>query len=196
MIVKDYTGEIMNLKMKYAPELPGIPWNNVSLKISFPVLSTGNDWFVDLSLYRLFNRKFLRRLAYGVEANIYVTTISVSHPTFMNLEPSVADSAYIHAFMGPSLLFWIIPPEKRFFSSYTGCTFSYNYSDPGVTFQPFAGTRMFMDLNKAVNLEIRYTNYTADVVRYTFNPYGNAGRYKAGENFEKLSINLGIQVVF
>jgi len=196
MIVKDYTGEIMNLKMKYNPVLPAIPKHNLNLKISFPMLSLNDDWFVGFSAYRLLGNGFLRRAALGIEADVYITTITVSHPTFINLGTATSDSAYIHPFLGPSVLFWIVPPEKRYFSTYTGCTFAYNFSTPGMIFQPFAGTRMFLDLNKAINVELRYAGYRADVVHYIFNGYGDAARYKMKEIFEKLSLNIGIQVAF
>jgi len=195
MVVKEYTGEVMHMKMKYAEMLPIIPKYNLGLKISFPVMSVSNDWFVGISAYRNLGKGFWRRINLGVEADAYITTITVSHPTFINLPQSSSDSTYIHPFTGPSLLLWIVPPEKRYFSTYTGSTVAYNFSKSGVIFQPFAGTRVFLDLNKAINLELRYTGYQADVIHYVFNGYGDSSRHKEQEFFRKLSLNLGIQIV-
>ncbi len=196
MTINEYTGDILYMRMKYEPNLPVIPYNNLNFKISFPLLSLDNDWFVSLSYYRLINSSYLRRLAYGVEANMYVTTLSVTNNTFRGLDPSTVDSSYINVFAGPSVLFWFIPPEKRMLSSYAGCTFAYNFSNPALVFQPFIGTRFFLDMNKAVNIEIRYCKYNADVVHYTFNPYGSAFRYNVESTFDKLNANIGIQIVF
>jgi hypothetical protein len=196
MIFSEYTGEIMDLKMKYESILPNVSYNSVNFKLSLPVLSLDDDWFVSFSYYRLLNNNRLRRIAYGIEANTYITTVSVTHNTFRGLEPSRSDSSYIDAFVGPSVLFWFIAPEKRFFSTYGGCTFSYNINKPALVFQPFVGSRLFIDLNKAISLELRYCEYKTDIVHYSFNPYGRASRYTVEDTFDKLNANLGIQIVF
>ena len=196
MKVNEYSGEIMNLKMKYEKNLPKVPYNNVNFKLSFPVMSFNDGWFMGLSYYRLINTQNLRRIAYGFEANMYITTVSVTHNTFSGLEPSTVDSTYINAFVGPSALLWLVPPEKRKFSTYAGCTFAYNISKPELVFQPFIGTRYFLDINKAFSFEMRYCEYKADVVNYTFNPYGSAFTYIVERTFSSLHASLGIQVVF
>ena len=196
MKVNEYSGEIMNLKMKYEKNLPKVPYNNLNFKLSFPVLSLNDEWFIGLSYYRLINNQKLRRIAYGIEANTYITTVSVIHNTFSGLEPSTVDSTYISTFVGPSALLWLIPPEKRKFSTYAGCTFAYNFNKPALVFQPFFGTRYFLDINKAISFEIRYCEYKADVVNYTFNPYGSAYTYNVERTFSNLHASLGIQVVF
>ena len=186
----------MYLRMKYENKLPAIPCNSLNFKLSFPLLSFDEDWFVGISYYRSVNRQFWRRLALGIDANMYITTVSVIHNTFRNLEPATADSSYIHAFAGPSVLVRLVPPENRMFSTYAACTFAYNFSNPEIIIQPFLGTRYFLDMNKAVSLEIRYCEYKADVVHYMFNPYGSAFHYKVESIFDKLHANLGIQIVF
>ncbi len=196
MTVNEYSGEIMYMKMKYEKILPVVPYNNFNFKLSFPVLSFKDDWFMALSYYRLINTHSLKRFAYGFDANMYITTVRVTHNTFWGLEPSTVDSTYINAFVGPSLLVWLIPPEKRKFSTYTGCTFAYNFSKPALIFQPFIGTRFFLDINKAISFEIRYCEYKADIVHYVFNPYGSAFTYSVERTFSKLHANLGIQIVF
>jgi len=196
MTIHEYTGDIMHLKMKYESTLPVISYNSLNFKLSFPVFSLDDDWFVSLSYYRLLNTNRLKRIAYGIDVNTFITTVSVTHNTFRGLEPSTSDSSYISTFAGPSLLFWLIPPEKRLFSTYAGCTFAYNFNKPALVFQPFFGSRVFIDLNKAISLEIRYCEYKTDIIHYTFSPYGNAMRYEVESTFEKLHANLGIQIVF
>lgn len=196
MIFSEYTGEVMQVKMKYASMLPEMPANNLNLKLAFPFATSDHDWFVDLSYYRVLNKTNLKRIAWGIDGNMYVSPISVSYPTLPNLEPSKSDSSYITGFLGPSLLFWIIRPDRRRFSTYSGCTFSILLSKPQFVLQPFIGTRYFLDINKAISLEFRYFEYDRDVTHYIFNYYGNATPYTKSQHFVKFHINLGIQVVF
>jgi hypothetical protein len=194
--INEYQGEVMELKMKYDSDLPVVPINNLNLKLGFPFISFQSDWYVGLSYYRLVNNSKLRRFAYGIDADMYVTTISVSHATFPGLNKAVADSSYKHGFIGPSLLFWMIRPEKRKLSSYAGLTCALDLNNTKLNVQAFLGTRLFLDMNKAICLELRYTEYNADIVHYTFNSYGNAGKYLVSEKLNKLNACLGVQVVF
>ncbi len=196
MTFSEYTGKVMQIKMKYASKLPEIPANNLNLKLAFPFSTSDHDWFVDLSYYRVLNKTSLKRIAWGIDGNMYVSSISVTYPTLPNLEPAKADSSYITGFLGPSLLFWIIRPDRRRFSTYAGCTFSILLSKPQFVLQPFIGTRYFLDINKAISLEFRYFEYDRDVTHYIFNYYGNATHYTKSQHFVKFHINLGIQVVF
>ncbi|MBA7552349.1 hypothetical protein ES705_44910 [subsurface metagenome] len=196
MIFKEYKGEIMQLKMKYTSKLPVIPVNNLNLKLAFPFTSLDNDWYVNLTYYRLLNKTNLKRFAIGIDGNMYVSTISVSHNTLNGLDPVSSDSSYITGFIGPSVLFWLISPDRRKFSTYVGCTFSVQLNKPQLVFQPFIGTRFFVDINKALSLEIRYASYDRDIVHYNFNYYGNAERYTVSKHFDIIHLNLGVQVVF
>lgn len=196
MRFKDYTGEIMKLKMRYNNKLPSIPLNEVSLKLSFPVLSSDEDWFVDISYYRLINETNLRRFALGLDANMFITNVTSEIETLDGLEPSGYDSSYVSATIGPSLLFWFIPPDNRKFGSYAGCLFAWNIGRPEIVFQPFIGTRYFLDQNKAFSLELRYAELQDDIYQYEFNYYGNAYRSSATQTFKKFHLNFGIQVVF
>jgi hypothetical protein len=196
MVINEYRGEIMELKMRYEPSLPDVPLNCINLKLAFPFISTQSDWFVSLSYYRLINGTKLRRLAYGAEGNLYVSNISVRHNTFPGLKQAIADSSYLDGFIGPSVLFWIICPEKRYFSSYTGLTCAFHMGNPEITFEPFIGTRIFLDMNKALSLELRYSEFHTDIIHYTFNPFGNAQHYTLTEKLDKLHACLGIQIAF
>ncbi len=196
MIVNEYNGEVMQIKMKYTSKLPEMPSNNLNLKLAFPFTTSDHDWFVDISYYRALNKTNLKRIALGVDGNMYVSTISVSYPTLPGLEPAASDSSYITGFVGPSVLFWILSPDRRRFSTYTGCTFSIQLNDPQFVLQPFIGTRYFLDINKALSFEFRYAEYDRYVTHYEFNPYGNASRYSVSEHFVKFHFNLGIQIVF
>ncbi len=196
LVFNEYTGEVMQLKMKYEGVLPMIPLNNLSLKLGFPFTSIESDWFVSLSYYRSINTHILRRLALGVEGNMYISNIAVTHTTFPGLEPSSADSSYIIGFIGPSALIWIIPPEIRYFSTYAGITIAKGINSTAFAYQPFIGTRMFLDMNKAISVEVRYTEFDQEIVHYIFNPYGNAYRYTEKERLVKLHANIGVQITF
>ncbi|MBN1598596.1 MAG: hypothetical protein JW894_09905 [Bacteroidales bacterium] len=191
----EYSGEIMNIKMKYDKYLPEVPLNNINLKLAFPFSSFDDDWFVSLSYYRLINANKLKRVAFGIDGNMFITTLSVNHETFPGVQAS-KDSSYITGFVGPSVLIWLISPDRRNFSSYIGSTFGLKLNNPEFVFQPVIGTRLFLDINKALSLECRYSAFDIDVVNYTFNSYGDADRYTVRQHFNKININLGIQIVF
>jgi hypothetical protein len=196
MKFSDYSGEVMHIKMKYAPKIPEMPVSNLNLKLAFPFATSDNDWFVAISYYRLLNAGNLKRVALGLDASMYVSTVNTTYPTLPGLEPSTSDSSYITGFIGPSLLVWVISPDRRKFSTYAGCTFSIQLSETQFVIQPFIGTRYFLDINKAVNLEIRYSEYDRDVIHYEFNPYGNITKYAVSEHFVKFHVNLGVQIIF
>jgi hypothetical protein len=196
MTFNEYKGEIMQMRMKYESRLPVIPGNNLNLKLGFPFLSVGEDWFVSLSYYRLINKAKLKRLAYGIDANMYITNVTVSHPTFDGLEHAEADSSYISTFLGPSVLFWIRSPEQRVLSSCAGVTLALEMESRVFTPQFFVASRWFLDLNKAISLELRYCEFDMDVTHYVFNPYGNAYKSEISEKFTKVHATLGIQIVF
>ncbi|MBN1951285.1 MAG: hypothetical protein JW801_08770 [Bacteroidales bacterium] len=194
MKFQDYTGEIMEFRMKYESVLPAPPKSNINLKLGFPALSLSNDWYMGLSYYRHVGN--INRLAYGLDVNMYITNFTVPVETFEGLDPREADSSYINAFVGPSLLYYFIKPDTRWFSSYAGCTFSMNLTELAFVPQLFLGSRIFLDLNKALGLEIRYTEFARTVTHYTFNPYGKAYSSEVSEVFTKLHATIGIQVVF
>lgn len=170
--------------------------NNISFKLSFPFLSSEKDWFVDIAYYRLLNATNLRRFAIGLDANMFITSLTDEIETLEGLESSEYDSSYVTGTIGPSALFWFISPENRKFGSYAGCTFAWNIGRPEIVFQPVLGTRYFLDQNKAFSLELRYAKFNDDIVQYTFNYYGNAYKTESTQIFNKLHLNLGIQVVF
>ncbi len=194
--VDDYQGEITKIQMKYNRALPEVSQNYSALKLSFPFVSMHNDWFVSLSYHRLFNTTSLRRFGAGIDVNSYITIFTVEHETLQGLGTATFDSSYISVFIGPSLMFWIIPPEKRYLSTYAGLALSWQFGKSVVIPQPYIGTRVFLDLNKSLSLELRYANYKDDIRYYTFNNYGNADSYVSSTTLEKLSLNFGIQVVF
>jgi hypothetical protein len=196
MPAKEFSGDILNVKMKYSSKLPVQSKNNLSLKLGFPFSSTENDWFIDLTYFRSLKIKSFNRLMGGFDVNMILTTVSVSHPTFPGLQESVSDSSYISGFAGPSLIFWLTPPENRYFSTYAGANAAFSLNKKGFAFQPYVGTLVFLDLNKAISIELRHVSYELDVVHYEFNPYGNAFRKAELKEFNEFLLNIGIQIVF
>lgn len=192
---KEYDGDILNVKMKYASELPYFPSNNFSLKIGFP-LNRFNDWFINFGYHRLLTINNFERLGVGAEICALVTNVSVSHVTFPGLQNSVTDSSYISTLLGPTALLYITKPTNRHYSFYTGINTSIILNNGSFSFQPFVGGKHYLDLNKALILEIRYMNYAVDVTNYRFNPYGNAEPYQISKEFQNLLINFGLNVSF
>jgi hypothetical protein len=195
MVLSDYTGDIIDIKMKYASKLSSLPKNCMSLKLSFPFLTIENNWLVDLSYYRMLNGIYLNRFSMGIDANLLLTPVSVSHTTFRN-NSATFDTSYFSGYVGPSLLFWIIKPDKRYFSTYVGLTSGMRLNDGNLFIQPFIGSRIFIDFNKAVSIELRNASYDLDVVHYTFNPFGNAYRTIESENFNDFMLDIGLQIAF
>jgi hypothetical protein len=196
MKFNEYTGEIMELHMRYESKLPVVPKENIALKLSFPLLSADNDWFVDLSYTRLVNTTSLRRLGLGLDLSLFVTTVTVEHPTLEGLGPSYYDSSYISLTIGPSAQFWLTVPEARNFGTYIGAVLAWHVGKPEVVFQPCIGSRLFLDLNKSISFELRYASFSEDIVNYSFNYYGNAYSSIKTQQLEKLHMNIGIQVIF
>lgn len=196
MTFNEYTGEIIQFKMNYSSSLPNVPLNSLNLRLGFPFLSADRDWFVSLSYYRLLNNTNLRRIGIGLEGDMFLSTITVSHPTLPGRDIASYDSSYVFSFAGPSAMFWILEPERRFFGTYAGCTFSFKLDNGNFIPQPFIGTRFFLDINKAVSFEFRYAEFSSEISHYTFNLYGNASKEILREKFRKINVNLGIQIVF
>jgi hypothetical protein len=195
MVLSDYSGDIINVKMKYASKLSVQPNNCLNLKLTFPFLSIENNWFVDLAYYRMLKGKFLNRFSIGLDANLLLTPISVSHHTFGE-NTATFDTSYFTGTVGPSVLFWIVKPENRYFSTYAGLTAGIGLENGDFSVQPFLGTRVFIDFNKAISLELRQISYDIDVVHYTFNPYGNAFKSSVTEEFMDYLLSVGIQIIF
>jgi len=199
MPVKEFTGDIMQVKMKYTSKLPKLSSSGLSLKLGFPFTTSENDWFIDLAYYRSLKIKNFNRLSIGLNANMLLTTVTSkvsSDSTFPGLAVSEGDSSYISWFIGPSLLFWIFPPDNRYFSTYIGLTGAYSLNKKNFSLQPFIGTRVFLDFNKAISIELRHVSYDLDVVQHTFNPYGNAYRNSQLTEFKEYIVDIGIQIVF
>jgi len=195
MVLADYSGDIMEVKMKYTSKLPVQTNNCLSLKLAFPFISSNSDWLIDLSYYRTLKIKNLNRISVGLDASLILSPVSVSDTTFLN-NTATFDTSYISGYVGPSILFWLIRPENRYFSTYAGLTAGIGLDDGDFFFQPFIGTRIFVDFNKSISIELRHVSYDLEIVRYTFNAYGNAYRSTTLENFQDYLLDVGIQIVF
>ena len=190
----DYSGELIRYRMVYADTLPYLPGNNISLKIAWPVTSSA-DWYLGLSYYRLLKIAELRRIAAGVDVSMVTSGQIIEYETLPGIEEDF-DSTYITGFAGPSLLFFLTKPYTRRFSTYVGCTFAFAFNNGEITYQPVAGTRFFLDMNKSISIDFRYLSYNFDIKKFRFNYLGQAESYYASKLEERLILNFGLQICF
>lgn len=196
----EYSGEIIPVKLRYESYLTKVGKSYLAFKFTPPVF---DNWLVSLAYYRAINSKN-NKLSLGLEGTMLISSITTQHATFRDLNNSTdsvyqvssADSSYLSTFLGPSVLYQINSPLQRHFGFYAGVAFPYCFQSKKVAVQPFAGSRFFLDLNKAFIAEIRYVSYNLDVVHYIFNPYGNASRYTKNESFNKFILKFGLQIYF
>jgi hypothetical protein len=197
MTIGDYSGEIMDLKMKYASKLTRYYLNDINLNFGFPYTTGLGDWFAGLSYYRIAKISNFQRIALGLEANLIVSKITTEvQNTVPGLNLAKADTTYISYYIGPSALLWILSPDRRYFATYAGCAVAYEFNQNEIGFQPFLGTRVLLDFNKALKIELRYVSYDLDVVNYSFNLKGNAYRKLTNNEFHEFMVNIGFQVLF
>ena len=96
----------------------------------------------------------------------------------------------------PHVTFWLTNPERRNYAFYTGIGFPFYFQSNNWGLQTFLGGRFFLDINKALLIEVRYTNYRLQVNSYQFNSYGNALMETIDKEFKKVLVNLGLQICF
>ncbi len=190
----DYTGELVKYKIRYADSIPELRDNSFSLKLAYP-LSSGSGWFLGGSYYRLIKIGEFRRVAPGIEVSMVTLSENIEYVTFSGLEASY-DTTYITGMAGPSLLVYLTRPDIRRFCTYLGSTFAWSFNKAEFIYQPFAGVRFFLDMNKSVSIDLRYLSYHFEAKRYTFNYLGNADSYFINKSDERLLINLGLQICF
>ena len=180
--------------MKYADSIPDMPFNTFSLKLAYP-FGRESGWFLGLSYYRLFKTGNFKRLAAGIDIDVLTLRETVKQNTFSGLETSF-DTTYINGMAGPSLLFYLTKPNLRRFNTYIGSTFALTFSSAEFVYQPFAGVRFFIDMNKSISFDIRYLAYHFEAKGYRFNYLGNADSYIIKKTDERLILNLGLQICF
>jgi hypothetical protein len=190
----DYSGELIRYRMFYADTVPYLPDNNIGLKIAWPVTSSA-DWYLGLSFYRLLGIGKFERLAVGADISMVTSGQIIEYETLPGIEKDY-DSTYITGFAGPSALLFLTKPYLRRFSTYIGCTFALAFNNGEISYQPFTGTRFFLDMNKSINVELRYLSYNFDIKRYRFNYLGQAESYYANKLDERLILNFGLQINF
>ena len=190
----DYTGELVKYRLKYADTVPNLTDNNLGLKISWPI-GPESGWFLGLSYYRLLNIRNFKRIAAGLDVSVVTSNQSIDHETLPGIEVPF-DSTYINGFAGPSILLYLTKPDIRRFSTYVGCTFAFSFNSGEFTYQPIAGTRFFLDMNKSFSFDVRYIAYHLDVKRFNFNYLGQAESYFSNKLDERILLNLGLQICF
>lgn len=198
--IADYDGEIIPVKMNYATRLSTFPRHNIALKFCPPFT---DSWSVGLDYTYMLNVGSFNRIGIGLESKMLFTKVESEIATFPNVSgtdpasiPGNSDSTYTSGMFMPHLTFWLTNPEKRFFSFYAGAGFPFAVPINKFFVQPFIGSRLYLDINKALLLEIRYVNYELDIVEYAFNAYGNAYRTESINTYNNLMFNIGLQVSF
>ncbi len=191
----EYTGNLLKLKMRYAPVIPDLSRHNLSLRLSFPFL-TKDNWFIDLSYYYRIPFKNFNRLAAGGDISLIFAAHTSQYSTLPGADEASVDSIYLNAFAGPSVIFWITSPDRRYFSTYTGISAGLSLLNRGVSIQPFVGSRVFLDMNKSLFFEARYLSYEMKVKEYIFSEFGNAVDYDIQVRKSDILLNFGIQVNF
>ncbi len=182
----------MDLNLKYADKLPYFPEHNIGIRFAIPIK---NNWSLNLNYYKHLSINGFRRLALGIESSMLVHNKTVELSTFPG-QTAKADTSYIFGAIAPSVSFWITNPMERFYALYFGVSAPFIFPENQISISPFIGSRLYIDLNKAITLEMRYHNFNFESVNYSFNPYGNAQSLKTEDTFEQIMINLGLQVSF
>ncbi|MBN1115995.1 MAG: hypothetical protein JXA77_02235 [Bacteroidales bacterium] len=201
MKCNDYDGSIISVKLKYSEQLTFTPKHNFSLKATLPVF---DSWLFALGYSHLLNIGDFNRIGIGFEGGMVVSTITSELPTFPDIQNSTdssyivetSDTSYTSGFIGPKVTIWLNNPLNRKFGMYAGISAPYFLSQKEFHLHPFIGTRIYLDLNKALFVEAKYISYKLDVLEYSFNPYGNASSNTINQSINKLLINLGLLVSF
>jgi hypothetical protein len=196
----DYNGNIIDLKLKYDLLLPKLNRMNISFKVTPPFF---DNWLVSLGYYQTLKTKN-NKFNLGLEGSMLVSNISTQFETFRDItnksdsiyQISTVDSSYLSTTIGPTIYYYFNNPLRRNFGIYAGLAVPFCFQSKKLSIQPYAGSRFLLDLNKALTVEVRYISYNLNVTRYNFNPYGNASYYIKNETFNKLILNIGLQVYF
>jgi len=190
----EYDGSILKLKMRYADSVPDLGKNNFHLKFTNP-FGNNSRWFLNFSYYRNIKFNNFNRLYLGGEFSINTKTMKVNIdglPQYLNFISY--DTSYINYFVGPSALLFITKPERRYFSSYISLGLLYSSANNNIIFQPSIGTKIFLDMQKSLNIELRYLNYDLKIKNYIFNYYGDAIPYYKTINDKSIIFTFGLQI--
>ncbi|NBC82341.1 MAG: hypothetical protein GVY19_03070 [Bacteroidetes bacterium] len=198
----EYDGDLMDIRLNYAQYIPDFPRHNLNLKLVPPLkpLHIGADykgWFLSMSyLQHISSVNFFRRFSIGAELSVSTSEYSDKFNLLPNENDAIIDSFYIDGYAGPTLKFWIIEPQNRMFSTYIGNTLGFSFKTGDLVNQPYIGTRYFLDLSKAISLELRYLSHQIEITEFKGNVSGSAIRSTKSVLNEKIMVNLGVQVIF
>lgn len=190
----EYDGTILKLKMKYADSIPDLGKNNFHLKFTNP-FGNNSRWFLNFSYYRNIKFNKFNRLYLGGEFSLNTKTMQVSIdglPQYLNFISY--DTSYMNYFIGPSALLSITKPERRYFSSYISLGFLYSSANNNFILQPSLGTKIFLDMQKSLTIELRYLNYDLKIKNYIFNYYGDAIPYYKIITDKSIIFTFGLQI--
>ncbi len=191
-LFKEYSGKLLTYRMRYENMIPDIPSNQLSLKLAPPFLSNG-VWYIDLSYYR--HIKKLKRISLGIDGTTFIIPHTSEFNTFPNAEKGYFDTTYIATHAGPSVLFEVTAPNKRYFNTHLGMTYAFGLNQNKHFLIPFVGTKFFLDMSKSLNIELRYYRTGYDGIEYTFNPYGDPKPYTKETILESISLNIGLHLI-
>lgn len=194
-----YDGKILPLKMKYTDLLPESYQHHIGIRFTPPVF---NNWMVSLFYQHLFNINGFNRLGADIEGGMFLKVLTEDLPRkpgdndTVDLELIKTDTTYVTGYISPNVVFWFTNPQNRKFSFYGGVSFPFIFPQKQFIVQPYLGGQFYLDLNKALFLEIKYLNYEHEIIHYNIDQNRVIEKYKQDESVSKIYFDLGIKISF
>jgi hypothetical protein len=193
MSVGDYKGTILNYKLRYKNQLYKFPKHNMSLKAGN---TFQNTWSIGIGYLYQFQLGNFNRLGLGIEGGMIMSKIETQHTTFENMSDATAQTYYASGLIGPVINISLTNPTNRKVNIYTGAVVPYLFPEGRFSVHPYLTSKYYVDLNKALFIELKYIDYTINVAEYGFNSYGNAFEQYEKRDFQKVLVSLGLLVSF
>ncbi len=194
-----YDGKVLPLKMRYADFLPELYQNQLGIRFTPPVF---DNWMVSGFYEHLFNINGFDRLGAGIEGGMFLKVLTENLPRkpgnndTVDFELIKTDTTYVTGYISPNIVFWFTNPQNRKFSLYGGISFPFIFPQKQFIVQPYLGGQFYLDLNKALFLDIKYLNYEHEIIHYTIDQNGVIEKYKQDESVSKIYFDLGIKISF
>jgi hypothetical protein len=199
LICGNYDGKVLPLKMRYTDFLPELYQHQIGFRFTPPIFDT---WMVSVFYHHLFNINGFNRLGADIEGGMFLRSLTEDLPRkpgnndTVDVELIKADTVYVTGYISPNIVFWFTNPQNRKFSFYGGVSFPFIFPQKQFTVQPYLGSQFYLDLNKALFLEIKYLNYEHEIIKYTIDQNLVIEKYKQDESVSKIYFDVGIKISF